>query len=138
MPGASFEAAGGPANATSDPHGAARAIAIALQAALARAGATALPAPGARLHAGLAGILGEADAARMVRRLQHACPGWRITVGDDRETTLAGALAGQDGAVAGVGTGSFAGLQRAGARRFVGGWGGSWAIKLPAPGWGGG
>lgn len=74
---------------------------------------------GARLHAGLAGVLTEDDA----RTVAAAIPVAHVRVTDDRPTTMRGALGAGDGTVAAIGTGSFFGRQAAGAQHFVGGWG---------------
>ena len=68
---------------------------------------------------GLAGAnLGDV-ALRLTRHLPFA----QSYVTDDRETTLRGALAGADGCLAAVGTGSFFCSQHAGVVRSIGGWG---------------
>ncbi|MCX7645240.1 MAG: hypothetical protein N2Z62_08100 [Rhodobacteraceae bacterium] len=116
----------GPANVASDFAGALANLAAAVASALAAAGRTA--AGVAAVHAGLAGVMRPADAARVAAALPEVALGGRappggVTVTDDRPTTVAGALAGRDGAVAAVGTGSFVALARGGALRCVGGWG---------------
>ncbi|MEO0865166.1 MAG: BadF/BadG/BcrA/BcrD ATPase family protein [Pseudomonadota bacterium] len=104
----------GPANATSDFVGAVANIRAAIDAACKGYNLSDL-----RAHIGLAGILSETDAKRfaLALGLPQAC------VTDDRPTTLAGALGGQDGLIAAIGTGSFVGANHSGETRFLGGWG---------------
>lgn len=106
----------GPANVSTDLDEALASIRAAVGAALAAAGAAA-DAVGAA-HAGLAGVMTEADA----RRVAAALP-FPSAVTDDRPTSVAGALGARDGALAAVGTGSFLALKRGAALRCVGGWG---------------
>jgi glucosamine kinase len=105
----------GPANVRSDRD----ATLGTLRAGLAELGLLAGDLDGARLHAGLAGVLTEADA----RDVAAALPVVRARVTDDRPTTMRGALGASDGTVAAIGTGSFFGRQSGGVRRFAGGWG---------------
>lgn len=107
--------AAGPANATSDFDLALANVLAAINDAcdgVTEAG----PWPA---HIGLAGIMSQADAARL-----EAALGWpRVQISDDSATTLAGALAGRDGVVAAIGTGSLLGASKDGETRFLGGWG---------------
>jgi glucosamine kinase len=113
--GERHEIALGPANVHSD-----RAAALAtIHEGLAELTRVAGDLGGARLHAGLAGVLTEADARAVAASIPVA--GARVT--DDRPTTMRGALGPGDGTVAAIGTGSFFGRQAGGARRFLGGWG---------------
>jgi glucosamine kinase len=117
---------GGPANVSSDFSGALSSLAEAVARALAAAGRTAEGV--VAVHAGLAGVMRPADGARVAAALTAAAlggisPPGGVTVTDDRPTSVAGALAGRDGALAAVGTGSFVALARGGALRCVGGWG---------------
>jgi glucosamine kinase len=107
----------GAANVTTDFTEATRNILTAAAAALAAAQADAA-AVGA-VHAGLAGVMGPDDAARVAAALPFA----GVAVTDDRPTSVAGALGARDGALAAVGTGSFVALKRGAALRCVGGWG---------------
>lgn len=68
---------------------------------------------------GLAGALN----AGIQMRVRHALPLTRAVVEDDRRAAVRGALAAEDGAFAGLGTGSFFARQQAGAIRLAGGWG---------------
>ncbi len=70
-------------------------------------------------HFGLAGAIDNTIRTRVAAALPFA----RITVSDDRETTLVGALGTADGMIFSVGTGSFAGARINGGSRLVGGWG---------------
>lgn len=119
LDGQRFEAESGPANATSDPEGALANVRAALAAAAAKArlglaGLRTVPA-----HVGLAGVLDPATAARIAARL----PFERVRVADDRASAVVGALGAAEGAVAGIGTGSFLGRRAGGQLRLIGGWG---------------
>ena len=105
----------GPANVHSDRAGALGT----LREGLRQLGQIAGDLSGARLHAGLAGVLTEEYA----RAVAAALPVDRARVTDDRPTTMRGALGPGDGTVAAIGTGSFFGRQAGGRQRFVGGWG---------------
>ena len=108
------EGAAGPANASTDVDEAVRNVLAALAAT-----GMADDLAEANAHVGLAGIMCEYDASKFAAHLPFA----RVTVTDDRPTTLAGALGGKDGLLAAVGTGSFVGVQADGKARFLGGWG---------------
>ncbi len=112
------ETRGGPANIVTDPAAAEAAIRLAVTEALAarRLGLDALV--DARICAGLAGgrLPGAADA--FATRLPFLA-----YVVDDSVTALEGALAGGDGTLASLGTGSFFIRKAEGAIRHVGGWG---------------
>jgi glucosamine kinase len=77
----------------------------------------------ASIHLGLAGVMGPEKVERVADAVRSFLPAGRITVSDDRVTTLIGALGGQDGAVAAIGTGSFLGRSAAGSTHLIGGWG---------------
>ena len=117
-----IEGTGGPAN-VSDFDRAIDTICATIENLVRRAG---LPdgalATGA-LHLGLAGVTGQTMAARVGAALQVRLGGGRITVSGDHVTTVAGALGHGDGAVAGIGTGSFLGRQVGGRVRALGGHG---------------
>ncbi|MDH3262683.1 MAG: ATPase [Paracoccaceae bacterium] len=70
-------------------------------------------------YLGLAGVKGAEDAARVAAAL----PFERVRVEDDRLAAVAGALGEADGAVAGIGTGSFLARRSGGTVRLIGGWG---------------
>lgn len=110
----------GPANVTSDFDTAVENV----RAAIAQTGASAdTPA-----HIGLAGIVTPDDGDRFATALGHKNA--RLT--DDRPTMLAGALGGNDGLLAAIGTGSFVGASQGGHSRFLGGWG--WRLGDQASG----
>jgi glucosamine kinase len=112
------ETRGGPANIVTDPAGAEAAIRDAVLAGLADRGLGRGALPAARICAGLAGgrLPGVADA--FATRLPFLA--WVV---DDSATALEGALAGGDGTLASLGTGSFFVRRSGGATRHVGGWG---------------
>jgi glucosamine kinase len=109
----------GRANVHSDPEGAA----ATLNDAVMRLMGIARVDPSDLGHAvgyfGLAGANAPAAARRVAARLPLA----RVRVEDDRRAAVVGALGGDDGTVAGIGTGSFFARQRAGAVDLRGGWG---------------
>jgi glucosamine kinase len=117
--GARTELQTGPANVASNFDGAVRTIRAGLDTLAQQAGVDlgticALPA-----YLGLAGVLGSGVATRVAGELPLA----RVRVEDDRIAALTGALAGLDGVVAGIGTGSFLGLRRGAQTRLIGGYG---------------
>ncbi len=113
------QASAGPANMTTDFESGIGNILAAVDAAAAAAGLARSDLGQAIGHAGLAGVLTEAQAARVAARLPGRC---RVT--EDRDIAIAGALGPTaDGAVLAIGTGSFVGLRRGGEIRAVGGWG---------------
>ena len=87
---------------------------LAAEAGAGQQSLTALPA-----YLGLAGIVDAEDAARV----SSALPLQRARVEDDRRSAVRGALGDADGAVAGLGTGSFFARQTSGEIRLAGGWG---------------
>lgn len=123
--GRRYDTALGPANATTDQAGAVSTVAAGITSVLATAGLGQNGLRGARAQVGLAGIMSKADAQAMERDLRQKVGQGisEIRVCDDRETTVAGALGRDDGAVAGIGTGSFLARQVNGSSRFIGGWG---------------
>jgi glucosamine kinase len=131
--GAVTETTGGPANIVTDPAGAEAAIRLALSEALAAHGLGLDALKQARICAGLAGgrLPGAADT--FATRLPYLA-----YVVDDSVTALEGALAGADGSLASLGTGSFFIAKQSGAIRHHGGWGfalgdegsGAWAGRM--------
>lgn len=109
---------GGPANIVTDPAAAEAAIRLLVQEALTDHGLGFDTMEKARVCAGLAGarLPGEADS--FATRLPFLA-----YVVDDSVTALEGALAGQDGILASLGTGSFFIRKTGEDRRHVGGWG---------------
>ena len=119
LPGrAVIETCGGPANIVTDPAGAEAAIRLALQEALGVAGLGLEALANARICAGLAGGRLPGTADRFATRLPFLA-----YVVDDSVTALDGALAGGDGTMASLGTGSFFIRKERGSLRHVGGWG---------------
>lgn len=116
------EAAGGSAN-VSDFDRAIGTITDTLARLFTAAGADSDTRARASLHLGLAGVTGPALAARVETALRAALPARTITVSGDQTTTIAGALGAADGAVAGIGTGSFIGRQHGGRITSLGGHG---------------
>jgi glucosamine kinase len=112
------ETRGGPANIVSDPAGAEAAIRLALTEALAARGLGLEALSDARICAGLAGARLPGEADLFATRLPFL-----VYVVDDSVTALEGALAGADGTLASLGTGSFFIRKAAGAVRHIGGWG---------------
>ncbi|MGX9354567.1 BadF/BadG/BcrA/BcrD ATPase family protein [Roseobacteraceae bacterium S113] len=114
-----FETEGGPCNVSTDLAGALREVSagldrLAAQSGLDRGAVRALPA-----CLGLAGVVA-GDPRKDI------CDALRLTsayVVDDRAIALRGALGAADGAMVGLGTGSFFALQRDGRIRLAGGWG---------------
>lgn len=113
------EVALGAANVSTDFDGAVAVIRKALDLLAEAAGQPVAALADAPAHLGLAGMLNDATASRVVKALGLTRA--RVTV--DRETTLAGALGGGDGAIAAIGTGSFLGRQSGGRQFLAGGWG---------------
>ncbi|WP_425039254.1 BadF/BadG/BcrA/BcrD ATPase family protein [Primorskyibacter sp. S187A] len=116
---ARFEVEGGPCNVSTDLAGALRELSagldrLAAQAGMDRGAVRALPA-----CLGLAGVVAgdpRPDISDALR-LSYA----RIL--DDRAIALRGALGSRDGAMVGIGTGSFFAIQQNGRIRLAGGWG---------------
>lgn len=111
-------AEGGPANISAAPEAALANILAATQQALVVAGQ---PSDMAHLMAGM-GLAG-ANAAGAASWLDARLPFARAQVVTDAVTTVRGALGGQDGIVAAMGTGSVFAVQRGGQMRQIGGWG---------------
>lgn len=118
----------GPANATSDLRGCVANVRMALEQALVSAGLTLAQVAGAPAHAGLAGVI----SAEVGTAVAQALPLSNLSVTEDRETMVAGALGGRDGALAAIGTGSFVAAQRGDVMHGVGGWG--WQLSDEASG----
>jgi glucosamine kinase len=109
---------GGPANVVTDPALAEASIRLVLDEALADHGLGFDALQEARICAGLAGCRLPGEADRFATRLPFLA-----YVVDDSVTALEGALAGGDGCLASLGTGSFFIARHDGAIRHVGGWG---------------
>ena len=113
------EARGGPANPTFQPQEAVSNILATLDAARLDAAISVETLAEARAYIGLAGIR-DAEIAGFVA---DAMPVKNSRVVEDRITTVTGALAGGDGAVAAIGTGSFLARSKGGETQYIGGWG---------------
>jgi len=74
------------------------------------------------IHLGMAGVLTKADAKRVEAAIESRFSFGAMSVSDDQVTTIEGALGGQRGAVAAIGTGSFVG-RKSEVLRMIGGWG---------------
>ena len=112
----------GPANIASDPTRARSNILEATHQALSEAvGPHAIGAELRRLRAGL-GLAG-ANAAGAAGRLRLDLPFAQAQIETDDVTAAMGALAGADGVVAAIGTGSVFAAIRGGQLRQIGGWG---------------
>jgi len=107
----------GPANVYSDFPAALETLTAGLDALAVKAGLSDLT--GARLYLGLAGVTG----AKMAEKVAAALPYRNVTVADDRLTAVTGALASRDGAVIGIGTGSFLARKSGDRVTMMGGWG---------------
>ena len=107
----------GPANVYSDFQTALATLTDGLEALTAKSGLADLT--GARLYLGLAGVTGPEMAAKVAAALPYP----NIVVDDDRRSAVAGALGPRDGAVIGIGTGSFLARKAGGRVVLMGGWG---------------
>ncbi|MDX8351257.1 BadF/BadG/BcrA/BcrD ATPase family protein [Cognatiyoonia sp. IB215182] len=112
-------AEGGPANVYTDLDGALKSIRTAIRSAAAQLGRNDRHLTTCPAHLGLAGAISDVENDAV----KAAMPFERLSVSDDRTTTLAGALGDTDGIVASVGTGSFVAAQMGAQQRFFGGWG---------------
>ncbi|WP_421905483.1 BadF/BadG/BcrA/BcrD ATPase family protein [Mameliella sp.] len=113
------EGRAGPANATSDLDQSIANTRVAIDGALGSAGLDATEPGRFVAHLGLAGALTSEVTARIARE----CGLPDVTVGDDLETALAGALGASDGILVSVGTGSVMAGRHKGAMSRIGGWG---------------
>lgn len=128
-----FETVLGSANASTGFEAAVATIAAAIGSVADKAGLALSGLEGAWAHFGLAGVMNTGIASNVAARFPYL----RLTVTDDRPTTIAGALGEEDGTVAAIGTGSFVGRQVAGRVRGIGGWGfyigdqasGAWLLR---------
>ncbi len=114
------EAQGGPANFTTDPRASVENIHKALVSAATDAGLDSMGWKDRCIaHAGLAGVMGQADADAVASGLGFQ----NISVTDDRATSVAGALRGEDGILAAIGTGTIVAVSSGSSVRYFGGWG---------------
>lgn len=110
---------GGPANISLETDAALASILTATQAALAEAGQTGVDLGNIRAALGLAGANVPEAAARLAALLPFA----QSRIVSDSMTATVGALRGEDGIVAAIGTGSVLGVARNGGFRSYGGHG---------------
>lgn len=109
----------GPANIASDPEGALANILAAVGAAFAAAGLPPERMAGTQAGLGLAG----ANAAGAVARIAPRLPFASARIETDAVAAALGALGGDDGVVAAIGTGSVFAARRGSVIRQIGGWG---------------
>ena len=109
----------GPANVTTDFHGAVSEILQGLEELSKKTGMSLERFHNTPAFIGLAGAVGDA----IINRLKAALPFQIMHVADDRPAAVRGALGTTNGVVAHCGTGSFLAAQNDGMMRFVGGWG---------------
>lgn len=112
-------AKGGPANPTYQQHEALSNILAAIEAARQDAGLDNGAIASACAFVGLAGIRDN----EIAQYIASALPMAKARVVEDRITTVTGALSGNDGAVAAIGTGSFVAHSLDNNTQYVGGWG---------------
>lgn len=113
------EGAAGPANATTDLAQAIANARAAIGAARQAAGLSQDALQTSVGHLGLAGAL----TCDVTSRIAAGCGLQRVTVSDDLETTVFGALGAGDGVLVSVGTGSVLAARQGGALVRLGGWG---------------
>ncbi len=114
--GARREATGGPANVTSDFGGAIATISGLIDGLLPDRAPACLA-----LHLGLAGVTGSTMASRVEAALSSRLAGAKVRASGDQVTMAVGALGAADGALIGIGTGSFVARQSAGQVQSLGG-----------------
>jgi glucosamine kinase len=110
---------GGSANVTTDINLAIKNIVAAINRAATEARVTPCELSASTVHLGLAGAI----CATQISQIAQALPYGRVTVTDDRATTLVGAFADQTGYLLAVGTGTIVATNAGGPVRSVGGWG---------------
>ena len=115
--GGRVEHRAGPANVYSDFTSALQTLTDGLDALAGLAGLTDLTR--ARIYLGLAGVTGP----DMAEKVAAALPFAHVAVADDRRSAVTGALGTRDGAVLGIGTGSFLARRYQGQVVLMGGWG---------------
>lgn len=113
------EGSAGPANATTDFEQTVANARHAIRKALGAAGVSDGALMRSVAHLGLAGAL----TTQVTQRIAAGCGLPRVTVSDDLETALAGALGERDGVLVSVGTGSVLASRRCGGLTRIGGWG---------------
>jgi glucosamine kinase len=109
----------GQANATTDRLTAIATVQSGIDQVVNMAGIDAANLANCHAHVALAGVLRDEDAQEVASGLKLD----RVTVSDDRVSTVIGALEDAAGAVASIGTGSFLARQSGTQIQFIGGWG---------------
>ena len=117
--GARFETIGPAANASTDLAGAISSVQAGIADLAKQSGVSMSDLSAARAFVGLAGVLGGPQISAIAAIL----PTQNAWITDDRRAAVAGALAQDDGLIAGIGTGSFLARQSAGHVTYLGGWG---------------
>lgn len=110
---------GGPANPTANPQAALANIIAALEVAQKDSGLENTELQSAYAYAGLAGVRSDKTA----KFIADGLPFHHVQVVEDRVTSVTGALAGENGSVAPIGTGSFLARKTGQCTRYIGGWG---------------
>lgn len=121
--GRRFEVTLGAANAALDRDGAIATVISGIRQLHAQAGLDGHAMNGARAHVALAGILSAAEGRAVAARLKKGLGMRHVSVSEDQVAMVTGALGDGDGAVVGIGTGSFLARQSGGTMRRIGGWG---------------
>ncbi len=114
-----YDFTSGPCNVSTDLGGGVASIRRGLEALALKAGTDVESLGAVPACLGLAGVVGPDDA----HHVSKALPLHNAAVESDQPSTVEGALGGEDGAVAGLGTGSFFGLRVNGELKLAGGWG---------------
>jgi len=109
----------GPANVSTDLFGAILTLSEGFEALTESAGLSSDSIKSARVYMGLAGVL----CSKATQKLSSQLIFEHVVIDDDRTTATVGALGKNDGAVFGIGTGSFFGRQKNGKVALRGGWG---------------
>lgn len=117
--GQRIEVQSGPANASTDMGGTVGSLRAGLDALASAAGLCVSDLADIPAFLGLAGIVGPTDAVQVA----HGLPLNRARIESDQASTAEGALGARDGAVAGLGTGSFFGVRTGSKLQLAGGWG---------------
>ncbi|TYC53022.1 ATPase [Rhodobacterales bacterium] len=118
-PGTRFEHVLGGANAHTDLANAISILTDGLNALAREAGLSKDELRGVPTFAGLAGVMDDTAA----KAVETALPLDSVIIEDDRRSAVAGALGGDNGVVASIGTGSFVVRQSNAGLRFLGGYG---------------
>ncbi|MEO9649790.1 MAG: BadF/BadG/BcrA/BcrD ATPase family protein [Roseobacter sp.] len=116
---AALRSQGGPANFTTDPGTTLKNILTTLHALAGDPLFAEHKIEECVAHIGLAGVMDRADQDV----IKKAVPFKHLTVSDDRETSVAGALGGHDGILAAIGTGTIIAARQTNQTRYFGGWG---------------